>query len=261
MAQRLANRSGFRWLALGEDALPTGEQWLAPAEAATLTRLRFTKRRNEFLLRRLVAKHAVAAATGRPTDPPALAGIEIRNAPSGAPYVCIGGTPLGVEVSITDRAGWAVCVTWQAAGPEPDCPVGCDLELVEPRTSGFVREFLTATEQRFVVSRPAGEERDMAANLIWSAKESALKVLRTGLRRDTRTLEVTVAAPRGDGWGELTVVASEGTVFPGWWRRDGRFLLTVAAKVAAEPPVALCDPGVLVAAQPRHSWLDHPLYR
>ncbi len=132
---------------------------------------------------------------------------------------------------------------------------------MEPRTPGFVRDFLTATERRFVASRPAGEERDVAANLIWSAKESALKVLRTGLRRDTRTLEVRLTAPRGDGWGELTVGASEGTVFPGWWRREGGFLLTVAAEVAAEPPVALGDPGVLAAAQPRHSWLDRPLHR
>ncbi|WP_407685691.1 4'-phosphopantetheinyl transferase family protein [Mycobacterium sp. HUMS_1102779] len=247
----------MRWLAMGEDALPAGERWLAPAEAASLAGLRFTKRRTEYLLRRLVAKHAVAAVTGRSTDPAALAGIEVRNAPGGAPYVCVEGTPVGLEVSITDRAGWAVCVTCRH-------PVGCDLELVEPRTPGFVLDFLTATEQRLVASHPAGDERDAAANLIWSAKESALKVLRTGLRRDTRSLEVTLAAPRGDGWGELTVHATEGTVFPGWWRRDGRFLLTVAAEVtavAAEPPVTLRDPGVLAAAQPRHSWLDRPLHR
>lgn len=246
---------------MGEDDLPAGEQWLAPAEAANLAALRFTKRRTEYLLRRLVAKHAVAAVTERPTDPTALAGIEIRNAPSGAPYVCVEGDPLELEVSITDRAGWAVCVTWPGAGEGAEAPVGCDLELVEPRTPGFVLDFLTATEQQLVASRPAGEERDMAANLIWSAKESALKVLRTGLRRDTRSVEVALTAPRGDGWGELTVAASEGTVFPGWWRRDGRFVLTVTAQVAAEPPVALGDPGALAAAQPRHSWLDRPLHR
>lgn len=82
--------------------------------------------------------------------------------------------------------------------------MGCDLELIEARIPGFVGDFFTATEQRLIDSRPAGDERDMAANLVWSAKESALKVLRTGLRRDTRTLEVTVAAPRADGWVELT---------------------------------------------------------
>ena len=128
-----------RWLALGEDALPADQQWLAPAEAATLAGLRFTKRRTEYLLRRLVAKHAVAAVTGRPTDPTALAGIEIRNAPRWSADVYVEGTPLGVDVSITDRAGWAVCVTWPSAGdgPESGHRVGCDLELVEPRTPQF----------------------------------------------------------------------------------------------------------------------------
>jgi 4'-phosphopantetheinyl transferase len=264
--QRPADPGGYRWLALGEDALPPGEQWLAPGEAAGLAGLRYTKRRTEYLLRRLVTKHAVASVTGRRTDPATLAGIEVCNAPSGAPYVCVAGAPLGVAVSITDRAGWAVCVICPTADnpgkrPASSHAVGCDLELVEPRTPGFVRDFLTAAEQRLVASRPSGDERDAAVNLIWSTKESTLKVLRTGLRRDTRTLEVRLGAPRGDGWGALTVRAVEGTVYPGWWRRDGRFLLTVTAEVAAAPPVAIGDPRVLAMAEPRHSWLDRPLHR
>jgi len=247
--------AGHRWLALGEEALIPGEQWLAPGEAASLARLRYTKRRNEFLLRRLVAKQAIASVTGRPADPATLGGIEICNAPSGAPYVRIDGAPIGFGVTITDRAGWAVCVTSPKGAPE----IGCDLELVEPRSAGFVSDFLTAAEQRLIGSCTTGDERDAVTNLIWSAKESALKVLRTGLRRDTRTLEVTPDTPRADGWGALTVRAAQGNEFPGWWRREGRFLLTVATLVSAAPPVALGDPGVLASAAPRHSWLDRPL--
>jgi 4'-phosphopantetheinyl transferase len=253
--QRATARGVYRWLALGEDALPAGEQWLAPGEVASLAGLRYTKRRTEYLLRRLVTKHAVASVTGRPTEPAMLAGIEVRNAASGAPYVCVEGAPLALGVSISDRAGWAVCVTFPVGAS-----VGCDLELVEPRTPGFVSDFFTAAEQRSVALRPAGDERNTAANLIWSAKESALKVLRTGLRRDTRTLEVTLAAPRGDGWGALTVRAMEGAMFPGWWRREGRFLLTIAADVDALPPIALGEPRALALAEPRHSWIDRPLY-
>jgi 4'-phosphopantetheinyl transferase len=251
---------GHRWLALGQDALPPGEQWLAAVEATDLAGLRYTKRRTEFLLRRLVTKHAVASVTGRPTDPGTLACIEVRNAPSGAPYVCVDGAPIELGVSISDRAGWAVCVTSCATGSTGPLAVGCDLELVEPRSQGFVCDFLTTTEQHLVGSCVAGDERDAVANLIWSAKESALKVLGTGLRRDTHTLEVTPAAPCGDGWGALTVRAVEGTVFPGWWRREGRFLLTVATQVAAPPPAALGAPGVLARALPRHSWLERPLH-
>ena len=256
MQPRPADPGGHRWLALGEEALPTEEQWLSPGEAATLAGLRYTKRRTEFLLRRLVTKHAVTSVIGRPADPATLAGIEVRNAPSGAPYVCVDGAPIELGVSISDRAGWAVCVT----SPTGPLAVGCDLELVEPRSPGFVSDFLTTAEQRLVDSCVAGDERDAVANLIWSAKESALKVLGTGLRRDTQTLEVTPSAPRGDGWGALTVRTVEGTVFPGWWRREGRFLLTVATRVAVPPPAALGHPWVLASAVPRHSWLGRPLY-
>ena len=257
MPQPPADPGGHRWLALGEDALPPGQQWLAPGEADVLAGLRYTKRRTEYLLRRLVTKHAVAAVIGHATDPTALAGIEVRNEPSGAPYVCVDDTRLALGVSISDRAGWAVCVTSPIHAPA----VGCDLELVESRTPGFVADFLTPAEQRLVAAYPVGGERDAAANLIWSAKESALKVLRTGLRRDTRSVEVALDPPGDDGWGGLTVRAVEGRVFPGWWRRDGRFLFTMAAEVRTSPPVALGDPAVLAPAAPRHSWLDRPLYR
>jgi 4'-phosphopantetheinyl transferase len=256
MQPRPADAGGHRWLALGEEALPAEDQWLAPGEAAILAGLRYTKLRTEFLLRRLVTKHAVASVTGRPTDPATLAGIEVRNASSGAPYVCVDGVPIEVGVSISDRAGWAICVT----SPMEPLAVGCDLELVEPRSPGFVDDFLTTTEQRLVGSCVAGEERDAVVNLIWSAKESALKVLGTGLRRDTRTLDVTPAPPRGDGWGTLAVRAVEGTAFPGWWRREGRFLVTIATRAAAPPPAVIGDPGVLALAEPRHSWLERPLH-
>lgn len=256
MQPRPADPGGYRWLALGEEALPPDEQWLAPGEAASLAGMRYTKRRTEFLLRRLVAKHAVASVTGRSTDAATLAGIEVRNAPSGAPYLCVDGVAVELGVSISDRAGCAICVT----SPMGPLAVGCDLELVEPRSRGFVCDFLTTTEQRLAGSRGAGDERDAVVNLIWSAKESALKVLGTGLRRDTRTLEVTPGAPRGDGWGALTVRAVEGTVFPGWWRREGRFLVTVATRAVAPPPAALGAAEVLARAVPRHSWLDRPLY-
>jgi 4'-phosphopantetheinyl transferase len=239
-----------QWLARGEAAQPAGMRWLSPAEAAHAAALAYPKRRAEYLLRRLAAKHAVAAVIGRSEEPAGLAGIEVLNAPDGAPYVLLDGAPPGFDVSMTDRAGWAVCVVGRR--------VGCDLELVEPRSPAFVRDFLTDAEQRFVAARPAGDERDAAANLIWSAKESALKVLRTGLRRDTRTVQVSAGPPGGDGWGTLAVREAEGTPIAGWWRREGAFLLTVATAAPGRAPVALDRPGVLATATPRHSWLDRP---
>ncbi|HET8661878.1 MAG TPA: 4'-phosphopantetheinyl transferase superfamily protein [Micromonosporaceae bacterium] len=222
----------MRWLARDEEALPAGLLWLTPAEATRAARLRHPKRRTEYLLRRLAGKHAVAAVLGLPVDPAGLARIEVANAPSGAPYAMVDGAPAGVEISLTDRAGRAVCVVDTG-------PVGCDLEVVEPRSPAFVNDFLTGPERAYVTGRPDADARDAAANLVWSAKESALKVLRTGLRRDTRSVAVAIQDGPPGAWAPLTVRAVEGTVFHGWWRRDGQFLFTVAAPQPGPPPVAL----------------------
>ena len=92
---------------------------------------------------------------------------------------------------------------------------------------------------------------------MWSAKESGLKVLTTGLRRDTRSVEVT-ATSSGDAWAQLTVRSVEGQEFPGWWRRFGDFILTVAAEQPVPAPAALDDPPLLDRAKPTHSWLRQP---
>ncbi len=228
------------WMAQGADALPADPSWLAPTEAQRVANLRYAKRRTEYLLRRLVAKHAVAATMGMPTDPDALARIAVENAPSGAPYVLVDGTPSGLEISLSDRAGWAVCVVGAS-------PVGCDLELVEPRSPGFVRDFFTTAEVAYVT---AAADRDFAANLVWSAKESALKLAGSGLGRDTRDVTVTVHKRELRSWSPLSVRVTGGLDQHGWWLRAGLFVLTVVTDVAGPPPVALMDPGVLASAVP-----------
>jgi 4'-phosphopantetheinyl transferase len=247
------------WLACGEPDLPTSEQWLAPREAARAAGMRFTKRRTEYLLRRLAGKRAVAGVTGLADDVTGLARIELANHPGGAPYALVDGGPAGYDVSLTDRAGWAVCLVGPDLGR-----VGCDLELVEDRSDGFVADFLTPAEQVYVRDRSGGD-REVAANLVWSAKESALKVLRTGLRRDTRTVEVTVVQPDArhregrDGWGRLELRPDGDDPMAGWWRRDGRFLLTVAAAQHLPAPVRLPGSADLATARPLHTWLERPL--
>jgi len=216
--------------------------------------MRFTKRRTEYLLRRWVGKQAVAAALGMPGDRAALARIEIANRASGAPYVVVDGRPSQLSLSLTDRAGWGICLV----GPD-STRVGCDLEIVEARSPGFVSDFLTEEEQGFVASQAAGDARDAAANLLWSAKESALKVLQTGLRRDTRTVVVTAEDGPSGGWGRLTISTAEGRSLPGWWRREGAFLLTVAAESPFPPPQPIPGGARLGEATPVHSWVRKPL--
>jgi 4'-phosphopantetheinyl transferase len=239
------------WLSQGEADLPDTDVFLSPREAERAARMRFKKRHDEFLLGRFTAKRAIARGLGLPDAPPDLARIEIGVAPDGAPAPRLDGSPAAVSMSMTDRAGWAVCLV---AGP--GLSVGCDLELVEERSAGFVADFLTPSEQQTVVQAKSPEQRALLANLVWSAKESALKVLRTGLRRDTRSVEVELIQERDhEAWHRLVVTAVEGTRFPGYWHRFGPFLLTLAAGAELPPPRSLTEPPGLAGAVPTHSWL------
>ena len=242
------------WLARGEHEMPVGDDWLTAAESARAAAMPFMKRRKEYLLRRWVGKCAVATLSGLPLEPRSWSRIEITHRPGGAPDVNLDGAPAAIDVSLSDRAGWAVCVLGVGLGA-----LGCDLELVEPRTPAFVADFLTPGEQGYVASRPAAD-RDAAATLVWSAKESALKVLRTGLRRDTRSVEVVGLEPVGTtGWAGFEVHTPEGRVLSGWWVRAGSFLVTVASESSLGRPTALPGCADLAMAEPMHRWADNPL--
>jgi 4'-phosphopantetheinyl transferase len=255
-----------RWLCAHERALPTGDAWLTVRERELAEQLRFPKRRIDYLLGRYVAKRAVALALGLPSQPDALRRLDVRNRRSGpergAPEVVVDGRGAPVEISITDRAGWGVCLV-RAAGDPPGARLGCDLELVEPRSRAFVADYLTRREAALVHAAADDESRQVLANLVWCAKESALKVLRTGLRRDTRSVEVRLA--EGDAtasWQRLTIWDREALrEIPGWWRRFGHFLLTVAADAELAPPEAFAAEPDLATAVPSHDWMASPAPR
>lgn len=245
------------WLAHGEHDVPDDLDWLSAHERNHLESIRFTKRRNEYLTRRWTTKQAVASVLDAEVGD--LTRIEVRHRPSGAPYIEVDGSKAPVDVSISDRAGWAVCLVGPA-GSMASGTLGIDLEVVEPRTEGFVADFFTSDEHRYVTSLDTAERRHEAANLIWSAKEAALKVQQVGLRADTRTVEVQFHhGARPDGWSAMTVTGHD-TTMPGWWRRDGVFVLTIALASGAEPPRRLPNGSELGAATPHHSWVDRPVW-
>jgi 4'-phosphopantetheinyl transferase len=239
------------WLSQGLTDVPPEDGWLSSRESAWVRRMRFDKRRSEFRMGRWTAKNAIALYLDRPRTPEALHAVEIDRAPGGAPAPLVEGQPAPVSISMTDRADQAICVV-----SRPGVGLGVDLELVEPRSDAFVADYLTEAEQRLVGEGGSREEHDLLANLIWCSKESALKVLRTGLRRDTRSVEVSFPedTPVG-GWSVLIVRAREGMEFPGWWRRYGAFLLTVTATAPFSPPRSLVDPPALATAVPGHKWM------
>jgi 4'-phosphopantetheinyl transferase len=246
-----ALQAGVTWHSAGMQHIAPEQGWLDETLAGRLAKMPYTKRREEARLGRWTAKAAIARAVGIEPEPEALREIVVHNAADGAPQATVYGKPLDAVIAMTDRADWAVCAVLRGTDR-----IGCDLELVEPRSAAFVRDYFTRPEQDCVA---ASKDPDASANLIWSAKESALKVLRTGLRRDTRSVEVALLDGEQGGWSELAVTDRDGRRFPGWWIRYNSFLLTVVAEVPIQPPVSQQKPAPLQFAEPGHSWMENPV--
>ncbi len=175
----------IRWFEQSLADVSPLDDWLSPWERSHLSRLRVPKRRADWRLGRWTAKYAVADCLGFPHVAKTLATVEIRPEASGAPDVFIEDVPGNISISLSHSGGVAAC----ALGA-PGMIFGCDLELVEPRTEAFVADYFTPDEQEQIRQAPEAGRFGLIT-LIWSAKESALKALRTGLR--SSTLRVSVA--------------------------------------------------------------------
>ncbi len=225
------------WLEQAEADLPAHDNWLSCKESVLLARMRFVKRRSDWRLGRWTAKRAAAVYLNLPMEPQALQKIEVRPAPSGVPELFVNGRPAPVTISITHRAGIAACAiaTHGAA-------LGCDIEVIEPRGDTFVADYFTAHEQGLIADASTGDHPRLVA-LLWSAKESALKALRQGLREDTRDLAVTLQAQahcsEPIGWHPLQVRCAAGDTLNGWWQTTGELVRTVVAAPSPRAPLLL----------------------
>jgi 4'-phosphopantetheinyl transferase len=221
-----------QWLEQGRLEVPLLDDWLSAAEAATLAAMRFEKRRADWRLGRWTAKLAVSAYLNIPGD--SLRQLEIRPELSGAPAVWLRDRPAPVTISLSHRDGAAICTV-----AEPGVSLGCDLEVVEPRSSAFLADYFTQEEQAFVEQAPASDRPRLLA-LLWSAKESALKALRVGLRLDTRCVVVSALNALDPNtcdseWRPLEISCPRKR-FSGWWRHTGQVVRTVVAFPPSPPP-------------------------
>ena len=109
--------------------------------------------------------------------------------------------------------------------------------LIEERSPAFLEDYLTPTERR--LAERSVVDRDLWANIIWSAKESVLKLRREGLRADPRSVCLHPAdeTPSAE-WRRFTVDFSAGRqCFAGWWRREGSWVMTLATEPVQEAPI------------------------
>lgn len=240
------------WLEQAADSLPSENEWLSQPERRTIDGLRIPKRRADWRLGRWTAKQALSACLNLACDSSALRNIEIRPAPSGAPQAFLMGAPAPVTISLSHAKNRAVC-----AIAHGKVELGCDLEIVEARDEVLVRDYFTAEEQDWV-QRAQPETRPALVTLVWSAKESALKALGTGLRVDTRSViarlgnevievlaqghardPIALTGPLSEIWKPLCVCASDRRDFHGWWMYDDDQVRTVVASPAPDLPTML----------------------
>lgn len=236
------------WLEQIETDVPANNDWLSSNEAFRLNALRFPKRRADWRLGRWTAKCALSAYLDIPDAVESFSDIEILPAPDGAPEALLNGQPARVTISLSHSAGRAIC-----AVASSNVRLGCDLEMVEPRGPAFIGDYFIATEQAGVARAPA-EKRDRLVTTLWSAKESALKALRAGLRLDTRSVIVDPLVPSfsREGWSPLSVryvgqapqedCLSSNRVFNGWWQDSDNIVRTLLAAPAPDAPILLKVP-------------------
>jgi 4'-phosphopantetheinyl transferase len=253
----------IHWLLQSLDSSPEIAGGIAPAgmlcdaEQQRLSTLKIEKRRRDWLLGRWTAKHLVQGYLAQAIGvTPELNEIQIANADDGSPYCLLLGSSdtaqrLPISLAISHSHGYAFCALCQEidgdvnssalSAPPDQCQaptrwsLGCDIEWIEHREQSFVSDFFTGPEIRDVMGTPV-EHRDCRVTAIWSAKESVLKSLRTGLRVDTRRIECRFE-PHDllpQQWSPLTVMIDAGLVeqFPGawyaWWQVQEGFVLTMA---------------------------------
>jgi 4'-phosphopantetheinyl transferase len=244
------------WLEQTGADVPSGVEWLTASERLRLNAISFPKRRIDWCLGRWTAKSAYAAYLNSSAKPELFREMEIRPATHGAPELFFRNNPAAAVISLSHRAGKAIC----AVAPS-GAVLGCDLELVEPRSDAFLADYFAVEEQALVAHAPVVDRFRLLA-LLWSAKESALKALHEGLRLDTRCMIVDAIDGLGNlggvreefvndssvldesarglnGWRQLQVRHVGGLTYHGWWKQTGNFVTTLVAAPAPHLPIQL----------------------
>lgn len=216
-----------------QSAVPPNDLWLSPEEVTTLSRFRIPKRRRDWLLGRWTAKSALSQLARPQHFPPE--NWQITSDSDGAPRAWLKGEPADLSISISHSSGLSFFAVTGSSHR-----MGCDLERVEERSPSFEQTFFTGDELK-LLSACEARERNLLVTLIWSAKESVLKAIRTGLRVDTRRIRIlSIDQETSPSWQSFTAQDSVGgDTFNGWWFENSAMVYTVASNQHVEVPLSL----------------------
>ncbi len=214
----------IHWLVQNLSDVPDGEDWLSERERSVLSELHFSKRRNDWRLGRWTSK--CACLSSRSDLVTSMNRIEIVAGDDGSPDIYLSdGDPAPISISISHSNNRGFC-----ALSRERYPVGCDLERIEKKSLDFFEDYFTPEEIIFC-RQTSRITYPIACYLVWCAKETALKILREGLRRDTRSIQIKAEFPAEETewarWIGHCRITSR--TFHGFWRYDKEFMYTIGS--------------------------------
>jgi 4'-phosphopantetheinyl transferase len=200
-------------------------EWLSPTEFTHQQSFRFPKRKEDWLSGRWVAK-SLLYKTSEHLQNCQLSDFSIENYADGSPLVIRNGEILPGSISISHRSGFA-SAAWS---PDLNDKIGIDLEMIEPKPASFIEDYFTINEKNLVYQQKP-EDQPVISSLIWSAKEAVMKALQTGLRIDTRQIEIRMPFTlEKKDWNSLEI-----SNYPGgyqsayvFWKRTESMIITLA---------------------------------
>lgn len=176
------------------------QQNLTTAEQAVYRGFKTRKRQVEWLAGRIAVKQLYIKLSHNRYNP---LDLSVAREGTGAPYLIEGDIRTSGRISISHTAGCVVVLLTKS-----ELRIGIDLEEVSSREPAFITDYFTPMEQNYIRgNQPLTME--FRANLLWSAKESVLKAISTGLGVDPLRVEIDGVNVRQtmNGWTGLKAIS------------------------------------------------------
>ncbi len=190
--------------------------YLTATEIQSGRRYRHPERHRQWMLGRATAKYLLMQrATPLDLSIQASNDFEILRNPNGWPQLQDRhGRNLPVSLTISHRDELA----FSAVCRDNLGNLGADIEIIAPKNASMLEDFYTPEERNWIQSQ-ASPHQALTATLIWSAKESILKAIKTGLMENTKIIRLIpnedVSQP-GNRWNQIQAVIRQQTI-PVWW--------------------------------------------
>ncbi|HVU24781.1 MAG TPA: 4'-phosphopantetheinyl transferase superfamily protein [Opitutus sp.] len=225
-------RGALAWIGTAEFAAVAGraDEFLHPEERAVFAGFKVDRRRMSYLLGRVAAKTALGACVGRGFDP-----TQCLVAPGvfSQPMVRYSAAPgLDISISHSDRVACALAFPGEH-------PMAVDLEEVDAaRTKVMLTQIRPAEDE---LARARCPSVDVAATVLWTAKEALSKALRCGMTCPYELLEVAAVEARDD-------------VLTGTFRNFGQYKFEARVRGSSVLTVVLPKKTAMVLPLPGPSW-------